>query len=158
MSPQRFLAGSVAIQPLDRSVSGFDEHFLSLRLDHQKINPWFAEFWKSYFGCTIVNTSTNVRMTRVVRIASSRVRRSHFWLFAGMCWCWEASCRRARWSAPAPGPFPPFCPRRDLGRSQSSRWYAYCLLWERGARPMPQNAPRQGRRFKRAPHASTIQG
>ncbi|XP_053971463.1 metabotropic glutamate receptor 6-like isoform X2 [Hylaeus volcanicus] len=45
------LEGALAVQPLYAPFAGFDEYFTSLTLDHQKINPWFREFWRTYHDC-----------------------------------------------------------------------------------------------------------
>ena len=46
------LEGALAVQPLYAPLSGFDEYFTKLRLDHERNNPWFREFWRTYHGCT----------------------------------------------------------------------------------------------------------
>lgn len=46
--------GLIALCPI---VSEFDEYFLSLRLNHHKINPWFREYWESMFDCTLTGGS-----------------------------------------------------------------------------------------------------
>ncbi|XP_068084328.1 metabotropic glutamate receptor 3 [Anabrus simplex] len=43
---EQVLEGALAIQPLARTLSGFDEYFNSLTLDHAEVNPWFREYWK----------------------------------------------------------------------------------------------------------------
>ncbi|KAK2583346.1 hypothetical protein KPH14_009344 [Odynerus spinipes] len=47
------LEGALVVQPLSRKLSGFDEYFTSLNLEHEKVNPWFREFWREYHGCEI---------------------------------------------------------------------------------------------------------
>lgn len=46
------LEGALAVQPLYAPLSGFDEYFTGLTLDHERNNPWFREFWRIYHGCT----------------------------------------------------------------------------------------------------------
>ncbi|XP_048505031.1 metabotropic glutamate receptor 6-like isoform X2 [Athalia rosae] len=45
------LEGALAVQPLSRRMSGFDDYFTNLTLDHESINPWFREFWEDYHNC-----------------------------------------------------------------------------------------------------------
>ncbi|XP_076387481.1 metabotropic glutamate receptor 6 isoform X2 [Megachile rotundata] len=45
------LEGALAVQPLYASLSGFDEYFTGLKLDHERTNPWFREFWQKYHDC-----------------------------------------------------------------------------------------------------------
>lgn len=46
------LEGALAIQPLASHLEGFDEYFTSLNVDeHEKINPWFREYWDAFFRC-----------------------------------------------------------------------------------------------------------
>ncbi|XP_076239392.1 metabotropic glutamate receptor 4 [Calliopsis andreniformis] len=45
------LEGALAVQPLYAPFLGFDEYFTGLTLDHEKVNPWFREFWQKYHGC-----------------------------------------------------------------------------------------------------------
>ncbi|KAK7015134.1 hypothetical protein SK128_026155 [Halocaridina rubra] len=49
--------GSIAVQPLARSLKGFDDYFLSLTPDNNTRNPWFAEYWKDYLQCTSTDAS-----------------------------------------------------------------------------------------------------
>lgn len=46
------LEGALAVQPLYAPLSGFDEYFTGLTLDHERSNPWFREFWRTYHNCT----------------------------------------------------------------------------------------------------------
>ena len=45
------LEGALAVQPLSRQMSGFDEYFTNLNVSHENINPWFREFLKEYHRC-----------------------------------------------------------------------------------------------------------
>ncbi|XP_063988055.1 metabotropic glutamate receptor 6-like [Diachasmimorpha longicaudata] len=45
------LEGALAVQPLSRHLEGFDDYFKNLSLNHEKINPWFREFWENYHRC-----------------------------------------------------------------------------------------------------------
>lgn len=45
------LEGALAVQPLYTPLSGFDQYFTGLTLDHEKVNPWFREFWRKYHSC-----------------------------------------------------------------------------------------------------------
>lgn len=46
------LEGALAMQPLASHLEGFDEYFTSLNVDaHEKINPWFREYWDAFFRC-----------------------------------------------------------------------------------------------------------
>ncbi|XP_046477673.1 metabotropic glutamate receptor 6 isoform X1 [Neodiprion pinetum] len=45
------LEGALAVQPLSGRMSGFDEYFTDLTLDHKALNPWFSEFWEEYHHC-----------------------------------------------------------------------------------------------------------
>ena len=38
--------GALAIQPLAKSMPGFDEYFTSLAPDTNARNPWFQEYWQ----------------------------------------------------------------------------------------------------------------
>ncbi|KAG9427873.1 metabotropic glutamate receptor 2 isoform X1 [Apis mellifera carnica] len=48
------LEGALAVQPLYAPLSGFDEYFTGLTLDHEQKNPWFREFWQTYHNCVYV--------------------------------------------------------------------------------------------------------
>ncbi|XP_033223425.1 metabotropic glutamate receptor 8-like [Belonocnema kinseyi] len=48
---QIVLEGALAVQPLSRQMSGFDEYLKSLSLQHEETNPWFREFWREYHRC-----------------------------------------------------------------------------------------------------------
>ncbi|KOC68808.1 Metabotropic glutamate receptor [Habropoda laboriosa] len=37
--------------PLYAPLNGFDEYITGLTLQHQRVNPWFREFWRAYHGC-----------------------------------------------------------------------------------------------------------
>ncbi|XP_064643302.1 metabotropic glutamate receptor 3-like isoform X2 [Lineus longissimus] len=43
--------GAVTVQPLAKPVKAFDDYFLSLKPDNNTRNPWFIEYWESYFNC-----------------------------------------------------------------------------------------------------------
>ncbi|KAJ8688366.1 hypothetical protein QAD02_024161 [Eretmocerus hayati] len=45
------LEGALAVQPLSRQMSGFDEYFTKLQPSHERINPWFREFWQDFHRC-----------------------------------------------------------------------------------------------------------
>lgn len=45
------LEGALAVQPLSRQMSGFDDYFTSLTPAHEAVNPWFREFWREYHRC-----------------------------------------------------------------------------------------------------------
>ncbi|XP_076662884.1 metabotropic glutamate receptor 6 isoform X2 [Andrena cerasifolii] len=45
------LEGALAVQPLYTPLSGFDQYFTGLTLDHEAVNPWFREFWRKYHRC-----------------------------------------------------------------------------------------------------------
>ncbi|XP_076754284.1 metabotropic glutamate receptor 6 [Xylocopa sonorina] len=45
------LEGALAVQPLYARLSGFDEYFTRLTLEHERVNPWFGEFWQAYHNC-----------------------------------------------------------------------------------------------------------
>ncbi|KAL2735883.1 metabotropic glutamate receptor 4 isoform X1 [Vespula squamosa] len=57
------LEGALVVQPLSRQLSGFDKYFTNLTLEHQKINPWFREFWQEYHRCGI-NDTENTNITK----------------------------------------------------------------------------------------------
>ncbi|XP_043683576.1 metabotropic glutamate receptor 2-like isoform X2 [Vespula pensylvanica] len=52
------LEGALVVQPLSRQLSGFDKYFTNLTLEHEKINPWFREFWQEYHRCGINDTES----------------------------------------------------------------------------------------------------
>ncbi|XP_017764397.1 PREDICTED: metabotropic glutamate receptor 6-like [Eufriesea mexicana] len=45
------LEGALAVQPLYAPLSGFDEYFTGLTLEHERRDPWFPEFWRIYHDC-----------------------------------------------------------------------------------------------------------
>ncbi|XP_077139184.1 metabotropic glutamate receptor 1 isoform X1 [Ranitomeya variabilis] len=45
--------GGITIKLQSPEVRSFDDYFLSLRLDTNSRNPWFAEFWQYRFQCRI---------------------------------------------------------------------------------------------------------
>ncbi|KAF7380975.1 hypothetical protein HZH68_015850 [Vespula germanica] len=55
------LEGALVVQPLSRQLSGFDKYFTNLTLEHEKINPWFREFWQEYHRCGINDTEVMIR-------------------------------------------------------------------------------------------------
>lgn len=64
------LEGALAVQPLSRTLSGFDEYFTNLTIEHQTVNPWFREFWHTYHGCNKDHTTKNDNVTTQVFIHS----------------------------------------------------------------------------------------
>ncbi|XP_060069322.1 metabotropic glutamate receptor 6-like isoform X2 [Ylistrum balloti] len=48
---QKVVGGAIAVQPLARKLEGFDEYFTSLTPATNTWNPWFREYWESYFNC-----------------------------------------------------------------------------------------------------------
>lgn len=58
------LEGALAVQPLYTPLSGFDEYFTGLKLDHERIDPWFREFWKKYHDCEDDASPTWKRVSR----------------------------------------------------------------------------------------------
>ena len=55
---QVVLEGALAVQPLSRHMSGFDDYFTRLTLNHQSTNPWFYEFWREYHRCDRKNLTS----------------------------------------------------------------------------------------------------
>ncbi|XP_031777068.1 metabotropic glutamate receptor 2-like isoform X2 [Nasonia vitripennis] len=51
------LEGALAVQPLSRRMSGFDDYFASLTLAHEAVNPWFREFWREFHRCDEKNAT-----------------------------------------------------------------------------------------------------
>ncbi|XP_066587920.1 metabotropic glutamate receptor 3-like isoform X1 [Prorops nasuta] len=51
------LEGAITVQPLSRTINGFDQYFTNLTVKHEKINPWFREFWVEYHRCSKTNTT-----------------------------------------------------------------------------------------------------
>ncbi|XP_065332711.1 metabotropic glutamate receptor 2 isoform X4 [Cloeon dipterum] len=49
--------GTLSVQPQANPVRGFEEYFLSLTVENNKRNPWFAEFWEAHFQCHYPNSS-----------------------------------------------------------------------------------------------------
>ncbi|XP_059480181.1 metabotropic glutamate receptor 4 isoform X2 [Neocloeon triangulifer] len=49
--------GTLSVQPQANPVRGFEEYFLSLTVENNKRNPWFAEFWEAHFQCRYPNSS-----------------------------------------------------------------------------------------------------
>ncbi|XP_034939514.1 metabotropic glutamate receptor 3-like [Chelonus insularis] len=45
------LEGALAVQPLSRHLTGFDDYFTNLTYKHSEINPWFQELWQEYHKC-----------------------------------------------------------------------------------------------------------
>ncbi|CAN0351470.1 unnamed protein product [Lampetra planeri] len=45
--------GGITIKLQSAKVKWFDQHYLKLRLDTNKHNPWFAEFWQRRFECRL---------------------------------------------------------------------------------------------------------
>ncbi|XP_024946277.1 metabotropic glutamate receptor 4 isoform X2 [Cephus cinctus] len=64
------LEGALAVQPLSRNVMGFDDYFTNLTLDHEKINPWFREFWLEYHRCGGRNFTTGDHRKTEVAVSS----------------------------------------------------------------------------------------
>ncbi|XP_023290686.1 metabotropic glutamate receptor 3 [Orussus abietinus] len=64
------LEGAIAVQPLSRQLSGFDEYFTSLDLRHEKVNPWFREFWMEYHRCGMRNITADNHRTSEVALFS----------------------------------------------------------------------------------------
>ncbi|KAE8737005.1 hypothetical protein FOCC_FOCC017537 [Frankliniella occidentalis] len=64
----KLLEGSICVHPMSRQLFGFDEYFMSLKLDHQQVNPWWTELWRSHFGCRD-DESTKARYLHFVRDA-----------------------------------------------------------------------------------------
>lgn len=63
---QIVLEGALAVLPLTRRLSGFDEYFTSLTLEHEKINPWFREFWREFHKCGRKVNVTNQMFNEVM--------------------------------------------------------------------------------------------
>lgn len=55
------LEGALAVQPLSKRMSGFDEYFTGLTLKHETTNPWFSEFWREYHRCGRRNLTSRAR-------------------------------------------------------------------------------------------------
>ena len=49
---------------------GFDQYFQSLHVSNHTKNPWFAEYWESYFNCSL--NGTNPALTRC-DVANQRI-------------------------------------------------------------------------------------
>ena len=47
----------IGFVPQEANSSGFDEYFQRLHISNETDNPWFAEFWESYFGCSLNGTN-----------------------------------------------------------------------------------------------------
>ncbi|XP_020721541.2 metabotropic glutamate receptor 6 [Bombus terrestris] len=54
------LEGALAVQPLYAPLSGFDQYFTGLTLDHERVDPWFREFWRTYHNCTDESEETTI--------------------------------------------------------------------------------------------------
>ncbi|XP_076640477.1 metabotropic glutamate receptor 6 [Colletes latitarsis] len=70
------LEGALAVQPLYAPLAGFDGYFTNLTLDHQKIDPWFREFWQTYHGCDMEDgpSSSSEHVQSRIRCTDSRLR------------------------------------------------------------------------------------
>ncbi|KAJ1522930.1 hypothetical protein ONE63_002069 [Megalurothrips usitatus] len=47
----KLLEGSMCVHPISRPLDGFNDYFMGLRLDHERVNPWWRELWWSHFKC-----------------------------------------------------------------------------------------------------------
>ncbi|KAG0710209.1 Metabotropic glutamate receptor 3 [Chionoecetes opilio] len=47
--------GALAIQPLAKTIPGFNEHFASLRSAPDSRNPWFSEYWRHRDDAQLLN-------------------------------------------------------------------------------------------------------
>ncbi|CAL7952540.1 unnamed protein product [Xylocopa violacea] len=56
------LEGALAVQPLYARLSGFDEYFTRLTVEHERVNPWFGEFWRAYHKCASASTCADPRL------------------------------------------------------------------------------------------------
>ncbi len=49
--------GVISVQPMANPIVGFRQYFSSLRVaQHNRVNPWFYEFWEKEFSCKFNNT------------------------------------------------------------------------------------------------------
>ncbi|XP_058793488.1 metabotropic glutamate receptor 7-like isoform X2 [Phymastichus coffea] len=76
------LEGALAVQPLSRTMIGFDEYFTNLTIEHKTVNPWFREFWQAYHHCDNLNvTESSVDYDEVLHVSGcgdvSKRRISH---------------------------------------------------------------------------------
>lgn len=51
------IEGTISVQPMAKSVSGFDEYFLNLKPAQNNRNPWFIEYWEHIFKCKWNNSN-----------------------------------------------------------------------------------------------------
>ncbi|CAK9832016.1 Metabotropic glutamate receptor [Anthophora retusa] len=68
------LEGALAVQPLYAPLSGFDEYITGLTLEHERINPWFREFWRAHHGCVEEGVEVEEVEEGVERRVRDRVR------------------------------------------------------------------------------------
>ena len=47
----------VGVIPEALNSTGFDKYFQSLHISNHTDNPWFAEYWEDYFGCSLNGTN-----------------------------------------------------------------------------------------------------
>ncbi|XP_072038787.1 metabotropic glutamate receptor 3-like isoform X2 [Amphiura filiformis] len=50
---QSVAEGAITIELQTRQMDVFDKYFLNLRPEEYKRNPWFAEYWEQYWGCSL---------------------------------------------------------------------------------------------------------
>jgi hypothetical protein len=55
------LEGALAVQPLSRSLAGFDDYFKSLGPNHNAVNPWFEESLREY--CKKQNSTARYKVS-----------------------------------------------------------------------------------------------
>lgn len=51
--------GMISVSPKATVSSEFDEYFTSLNPRSYRVNPWFTEYWKTFFNCTFDNSSAS---------------------------------------------------------------------------------------------------
>nr|ANO39069.1 GCR106 [Schmidtea mediterranea] len=56
-SKEQEIEGAIGIEPLSKTVFGFENYFLNLTPSTNKHNPWFNEFWEDFFECKLPNSS-----------------------------------------------------------------------------------------------------
>ena len=47
----------IGVVPEELNSTGFDQYFQSLHVSNHTNNPWFAEYWESYFNCSLNGTN-----------------------------------------------------------------------------------------------------
>lgn len=63
----------IGVIPEALNATGFDEYFQSLHISNHTDNPWFAEYWEDYFGCSLNGTDPALP---ICNVSSQRISRT----------------------------------------------------------------------------------